>query len=235
MCPCQYGRVGAFLTTAAIYLAFQWGGIPAMIELALAGNLIAIAWGAAALLGVGNLLIAIREALSHDDGFELSSVVWSGVLIAIAAWGLVHHWYLGGGALWFHLSRAAWVGLIASGVFNIWLNVRGFRRRRHDDQAPVHHPAPPHISAVPLTQRSLRRFQSQNGEWSEATEWYGNNHPYQPREKFFPAPPQFSENATPQIVWLPDERGELIAYAPDRNGNYIALPPQQVPVNRRLR
>jgi hypothetical protein len=220
MCPCQYGRVGAFLLTFAIYWAWVLGGLPVMFAQLQAGNIIAIAWAVAALLGVGNLLIGVREALAHDDDFELSRAVWSFGVIGICSWALWRGWFIRSNWFWFNVSRCGWLAWEAAEWFSLWVQFRGPRRR---------HNAPP--AAAPLSQRSLRRVRSKDGEWSEATEWYGNNHPYQPREKFFPTPPQISQNgAALQIVWLPDERGQLIAYAPDGNGNFVPVQlPEQTP------
>jgi hypothetical protein len=220
MCPCNYGRLGAFLTTAAIYLAFQFGGIAAMIDLALAGNIIGIAWAVGAVLGVGNLFVGISEALSHDDGFEAGSVIFSGGVIGLAAWGLEHHWYLSGGPVWLHLSRAAWFGLIGSEVFNIWLNLRNIARRGREFGSYDTNPVPVEQPRRLRRRRSIEWVEEIEGNGVEAHHLITHDHPGS--NTHFP---EIDHEAAPQIV-----------YVKDRNGDFIPVQlPDAVPVSRRLR
>jgi len=136
MCPCQYGRLGAFTSACCIYWVWAVGGPPVMLAGLYSGNLGAIGWAIAAVFGVGWLLIGVFDALSHDDDFVPQSVLWSISAVALATYGIWHDWYVIGDPLLFHLSRAAWFGWIASEALNIWLNMRGFPRipkRSHSD------------------------------------------------------------------------------------------------------
>jgi len=219
MCPCQYGRIGAFLLTGCIYWAWvSWGGLPAMFAGLQAGNIDAIAWAACALLGVGNLWIGIREALSHNDVFYLPSVLWSLGVIALSGWALEHGWVLTGNAWLFHLSRAGWFGWIASEVFNIWLNLRGSIARRRDLApivAPIANPRlhreVPQQQAGWLRRRRILLIEDSEGEGIEAQEFLrglGANHHLGSNT---PAPPGFiGHESAPRIVHVPDRNGNLI-------------------------
>ena len=218
--------MGAFVTVFCIYWAWATvGGVPAMLALVRAGDALAIGWAVFAGLGVVVLLHGISEALSHDDSFEGGSFLWSVCVIALAVYGLSHHWYLDAASG--VLSRALWFGWIASNAFNIWLNLRGVGRR---SAAPV-----VRERQAPLTHRVRRRLRlsrsGQMAEWSEAAEWYGHAERDVSPSDFVPPPRHISSligrNGTaPQIVYVPDEQGQLIP---------VQLPPGQVPVNRRLR
>jgi hypothetical protein len=218
MCPCNYGRLGAFTVTACMVWALAFGGIPATVNFALAGNFIAIAWAVAAVFGVGWLCIGISEALSHDDGFNPRSVIFSAAVIGLAAYALRNGWYLRGDALLFYLSRAFWWGLIGSEVFAIWLNLRG---RRHARCPVIEQPQPSRL-------RRRRRFTIEeeiegHGIEAEHMRLSGFNGVNRPAHGY----PDLIEHdgGAPQIVWVRD-----------RNGNFIPVQlPDAVPVGRRLR
>jgi hypothetical protein len=130
MCPCQWGRLGAFTLAACICWAWAAGGLAMMLAGLHAGDTIAIGWAVAAFFGGGWLSIGIFEALSHADTFRPQSVLWSVAVIGFAGYALNHGWYFSGDTLLSQLSHAAWFGWIASEVFNIWLNLRGVGPRR---------------------------------------------------------------------------------------------------------
>jgi hypothetical protein len=228
MCPCNEGRIGAFIVVFCLAFASMCinGGLPAMLALVAAGNALAIGWAIFGGCGVVLLVHGIFEALSHDDDFEAGSFLYSVSVIGLSVWGLLHHWYLDAASAGF--SRALWLGWIASNAFNIFLQLRG---RRHAAAPPAVRQRP---ASLPLAQRTLRRFRlsraSGNAEWTEATEWYGNDHQSSPPPQFFPAPPHIAS------VTGPDGEAPQIVYVQDRNGDFIPVQlPAAVPVNRRLR
>src|SRR6516162_5666504 len=99
MCPCKEGRIGAFVTVLFLCLALEWwGDLPSMLAQLKAGVPLAIGWAIFAGCGVVLLLDGIRQALSHDDGFDGGSFIWSVGVIGLAFYGLSHHWYLTDGS-----------------------------------------------------------------------------------------------------------------------------------------
>jgi len=125
MCPCKEGRIGAFVTVLFLCLALEWwGDLPSMLAQLKAGVPLAIGWAIFAGCGVVLLLDGIRQALSHDDGFDGGSFIWSVGVIGLAFYGLSHHWYLTDGSS-VQTSRALWFSWMASNAFNIWLQLRG--------------------------------------------------------------------------------------------------------------
>lgn len=219
MCPCQFGRLGAFLLTACLYWAWALGGLPAMLAALHAGDILAVAWAGAALFGAGWLLIGIGEALSHADPFNPRSILWSAGVIALAGYALSHGWVFGGNALLFHLSRAAWFGWIASEVFNLWLNLRGLGRRREVDASPVCAPGRQEVLTGPRFRRRRRL------EWVEDVEASGDIPcPAAP-------PPGFSIRAAAGPVGQ-DQPLPQIVYVKDKNGQFVPLP-GAVPLDRR--
>jgi hypothetical protein len=203
MCPCQYGRLGAFTLTACIYWAWAAGGLSAMVAGLEVGDILAVVWAGAALFGAGWLLIGIGEALSHSDAFVPQSVLWSVGVIALSVYALRHGWYLGGAL--FHASRAAWFGWIASEVFNVWLNLRGLGRHREVARSPA--------ICAPTRQEALTapRFRrSRRLEWSEEVEGHADLIQRAPGFSVWRTPPVIGQDGATQIVYVPDERGQLI-------------------------
>jgi hypothetical protein len=213
-CPCKEGRYGAFGLVVSVYWAMQCGGVAAMLNLVSAGAGMGIWWaiwtGCAVLL----LIEGIRQALSHDDNFDGQSVAVSVGLIGLALWALAHHWFWIGPEWTTHISRVVWPGLIASEVFNLWLNFRG---RRH--AAPV----------APVVRDEPRRLRRRRSiEWVEEIEGHGVGADDLARHHLG------SNTHFPEI----DHHGEApqIVYVKDREGNFIPVQaPGSVPVSRRLR
>jgi len=222
-CPCKQGRIGAFCLTFGVYWVCILG-LPFLIGQIEDGNPFAIGWAIISFLGGVGLWVGITEALSHDDGLDERSAGWSLWLAGLCGWALWHGWFLDGNVWAVHLSRAFWLSLMASEVFNLWLNFRGvFRRSRPAVPQPVRQARP----LLPLTQRIVRRVRltrSGDGEWTEARELYGHNHALP--ERFFP-PVIGPDGEVQQIVYVRDEQtGEFIP---------VELHNDRVPVSRRLR
>lgn len=107
MCPCKTGRIGAFLLTLGLYCIWMDHSaavLPVVMVVA----------------GVLMLLSGIREARSHDDNLNEASAFWSLVLAGLSGWALLHGWS----------ASPFWLALMASELFNLWLNFRGPRRQR---------------------------------------------------------------------------------------------------------
>jgi hypothetical protein len=218
MCPCQFGRSGAFTLTACIYGACALGGLPAMLAALHAGNIIAIGWAVAVFFGAGWLMIAVGEALSHSDPFVPQSVLWSVGVIGLAGYALRHGWYFSGNALLFHLSRAAWHGWIASEVFNIWLNLRGIGRHRR--VTPVSDPMPETTTRL-RRRRSIELVEEIEGRGVEAGDFV-RHLGVDSHAGTFPAAAGQDQPA-PQVVHVKDE-----------TGNFVPLQLPKATLNRRL-
>jgi hypothetical protein len=107
VCPCQNGRIGAFLLTLGLNCIWMDHGVWPLPGL---------------MVGVGALMIrsGIKEARSHDDNLNEASAFWSLIIGGLSAYALWHGWS----------ARPFWLSLMASEVFNLWLNFRGPRHQR---------------------------------------------------------------------------------------------------------
>jgi hypothetical protein len=241
MCPCNLGRLGAATVTACMYCAWVMGGLSVMLAGLHDANIIAIGWAAATVFGVGWLLIGIFEALGHEDAFVLPSFLWSVAAIGLAGYAIEHGWYLtkpildwgcahcGVDAVFFHMSRAFWMSLIASEAFNIWLNLRGIGRRRYVPPMP----AMPERTPEPKTTRLRRRRRI---EWVEDIEGRGIGAEELAQHLGSMVGSTARANVLPAVGQSPAV--PQVLYAKDENGNFIPvqLPPDSaVPVIRRLR
>jgi hypothetical protein len=233
VCLCQAGRVGAFCLTFGLYWILAWLGVSYteahLFDMDHGATIVPVVIAGLGALGV---LGGIREALSHDDGINEASVAWSVWLGGLAGWALWHGWFLDGKAWGFHLSRAFWLALLASEVFNLWLNFRGVLRRSRPAQSP-------NINSIlsddpkPLARHRLRRSRTIKvvevieGDRESLAHHLGSNTPYY-------APPHASPligsdgRPVPQLLYVKDEAtGEFIP---------VQLPhDERVPVNRRIR
>jgi hypothetical protein len=173
-CPCKAGRFGSFGLVVSVYWAMQCGGFAAMQSLVGAGTSLGIWWALWTGLSAILLVQGIIEARQHDDNINSGSVLLSVGLLALSFWAIAHHWFFSPDDNW--IARASfifWPSLMASEVFNLWLNFRGrrhaaviqerhsssgsvafFRRRRRvrvewiSDNEPDYQFAPPHIAGV---------------------------------------------------------------------------------------
>jgi hypothetical protein len=203
MCPCNYGRWGACVLTWCLVWAYQHGGIAFLVPLALAGNVIAIIWAAAAAVGVVWLVTGLREALAHDDSFDGPGLSWSVGVLALCTCAMYQHWFLLGDAPGAFISRTVWLGWAASNLFNLFLQLRG---RRH--AAPV----PPVFRNEPRPQRfALRR--SRTIKVIEEIEGRGLQQlPPEYRTAARPVSSDLIEHggASPQIVYVKTKDGAFV-------------------------
>jgi hypothetical protein len=217
-CPCKEGRYGAFGLVVSIYWAMQCGGFAAMGNLVAAGASMGIWWAVWTGFAVVLLVEGIRQALSHDDAADYQSVFVSVALIGVALWALAHNWFWVGAEWTTHVSRVFWPGLLGSEAFNLWLNFRGrFRRRVAAMPAPVE-------------QQPFRLRRSRSIEWVEEIEQSGWQEGHD--QGWHDALIEFDRQ---HHAVGRDGVPLQILYVRDEHGNFIPLPPEQVPVNRRLR
>jgi hypothetical protein len=176
-----------------------------------AGNAVAIGWAALSFFGLCWLWLGISEALSHNDGLDERSAGWSFWLAGLCGWALWHGWFLDGNAWAFHLSRAFWLSLMASELFNLWLNFRGIFRRRAP--VPVVQPNPFLINHGPRVIRGYVEVIEGQGVENLARHLGSNTRPL---------PRVIGSDGQPvQIVYVQDEQ----------TGEFIPL---QVPNNDRV-
>ena len=213
MCPCQEGRIGAFFLTFGLYWAWLLG-LPFLIGQIENGNPVAIGWAVVSVTAASMVWAGISAALSHDDGMDGASAGLSLLLGALAGWAFWHGWFLDGNVWKFHLSRAFWLSLMASEVFNLWLNFRGaFRQAR---------------PAAPMPVASPRWWRRRTLTITEVIEGQGQPrglHHSGSNTQYFP--PVIGQQGQPvQITYVQDERGNFIPVQP---------PETRLPVSRRLR
>jgi hypothetical protein len=207
--PCHAMPVGAFLLTWGLYLAafprvFFGENFADAVQNIDAGHIVNMEGLCLALLvgGIVLLFIGVRAALSHDDPVRVGSLLGSIAIVVLCLWGIGNGMYAAGpGSLNWHVSRAAWLSFLALGVACIWLETRGmFRRRR--DRRRAYAPVVQEPSSFSFRRRTI-----------EITEWTGGHDPVaqQPEFQHWQAPPAIGQRqAVPQIVYVPDENGELI-------------------------
>src|SRR5262249_53763943 len=113
ICPCQDGRIGAFLLTLGLYCIWIDHRVAVLLAL---------------IVGVGVLMLGsgIKEVRSHDDNLNEASAFWSMILGGLSAYALWHGWDASG----------FWLSLLASELFNLWLNFRGPRHQRQPVEQP---------------------------------------------------------------------------------------------------
>src|SRR6202035_4540384 len=137
------------------------------------------------------------------------SVLVSVVLLALALYALANHWFWVGDVWTTHISRGFWPGLIASEIFNLWLNFRG---RRH--AAPVPEFQPQRSPRLSLRRsRTIKVIEDIEGRGLDADDLagllarhLGGNTYTSPH-----ASPVLEHNgAAPQIVYVRDENGRLV-------------------------
>ena len=159
-CPCGTARAGACVSAWCAYW-LSVTGWPAMLAHIARGDGAGVVWTLLAIFGFGGVLLGIREALRHDDAFNGDSFLWSVAVIALGIFAVRNGWYLDDTMLDWHLSHAFWLGWTASNAVNIWLQLRGMRRR---EARLMGEPAKSHFFF-----RSRRRLR-QTREWSEEIE-----------------------------------------------------------------
>jgi hypothetical protein len=94
------------------------------------GDALGIFWALAGGLGIAGLVAGIGAALTHDDPVRGDSLVWSVGVVGLGIYALRHQWVLTDTAFNYHLTRALWLGWMASNAVNVVLNLRGFFWRR---------------------------------------------------------------------------------------------------------
>jgi hypothetical protein len=231
MCLCVQGRYGAGALAWAIYYTYLEGGLRALLSLLLAGEPGAILEAAVGLVGGAMMFVGVREALSHDDEFDMWSFLYSAGAVGLALYAMQQGWFLTGSPSLWRISHGIWLGLLASNGFNLWLQLRGPRHAVRSE--PVSPARSPNINSImlddpqPVARHRLRRSRTIKivevieGQGVESLARHlGANTPYYP-------PPHASPvigrdgRPVPQILYVQDEEtGEFIPVLPDR----VALP-----------
>jgi hypothetical protein len=222
-CPCKEGRFGAAGLVISLYWLMQCGGVPSMLHLVAAGTGMGIWWAIWTGCAVIELGQGIIQARSHDDDFDGRSVLVSVGLLGLAFWALAHRWFLIGDEWIARASFIVWPSLIASEVFNLWLNFRGRRHAAAPVAAPV---VEQRRSPRFYRRRFARRYESKDARVSE---WLEETCGDAPDNHI--APPRAShviehDGEAAQLVYVKDSAGRFVP---------VQLPPGRVPVNRRLR
>lgn len=145
-CPCGMGRAGACATAWCAYWLSVVGLSPMLVQI-MRGDGAGVLWVLLAIFGVGSLALGLRAAFMHRDGFYGEGFLWSVLVLALGVFALRNRWYLDGDAFEVHLSRAFWLGWMASNAFNIWLQLRGLFWR---DVGTV---SEPRSSSIVISQR----------------------------------------------------------------------------------
>jgi hypothetical protein len=84
-----------------------------------------VVWALLTIFSIVSLALGIRAAFMHRDAFYGEGFLWSVLVVALGAFALRNRWYLDADAFEVDLSRAFWLGWMASNAFNIWLQLRG--------------------------------------------------------------------------------------------------------------
>jgi hypothetical protein len=147
LCPCYSARLGAFLLALDASIAASpllFGGVNLTAALLREwrscggdGRSFAILATLVLLFGLWQLVLGVREALSHDDDFSLWSFLYSvGLALVLVMYG--GEATAGLPALDAAAFHALFVALFADCVINLWLLFRGVlpRRRRSYDYDP---------------------------------------------------------------------------------------------------
>ena len=221
--PCEAARIGAFVVTYAIYVAWLYGLGP-MLALVMQGNGLGILWAGVGGLGLGSLIGGIGSALTHEDPFRAGSFVWSVGVIGLGLYALQHHWVLTDSAFNYHASVAFWLGWMASNAVNLWLQLRGrFRLSRRPVRGPtsIREPRAPRPSRYVRITETLDEFEEGHGiEALPLT-----------RRGAMRMPPR----GAPDVVEH-DGAAAQITYVRQPDGSFVeVLLPDALPVNRRGR
>jgi hypothetical protein len=94
-----------------------------------------VLWALLAVFGLGALVLGLRESLFHTDALDGLSLLWSAIVITLCVFALRDGWFLE--AAGYDVCRAFWYGWLASNAVNLWLQLRGMRRRDEPATAPA--------------------------------------------------------------------------------------------------